>query len=1045
MTMYKNIYATLFLSLCVCASAAAQQPRWQDPGVNGVGREPMRSSFIAYPQEDENMYLNDFTGSPLYQSIEGVWKFHWTENADDALPVNFWSLKFDDSQWGAMPVPGNWEMNGCGDPVYTNQPYPWTKFFENNPPFVPVEQNHVGLYRREIAVPAEWRGKDIFVHIGSATSNLALWVNGKEVGYSEDSKLEAEFNITKYVKPGRENLFAMQIHRWCDGSYLEDQDFFRLSGIARDCYIYARDRKRIADVKITPDLVNGYRDGVLDVTVDVTPGVKTVKLSLNQVDGTVVASKSYPVVKGSATAVFEVENPLKWSAEAPNLYKLNVTVSDGSRDIETAGFNVGFRKVEIKDGLFLVNGQPVLIKGVNRHEMNPEGGYVVTKEDMIRDIKIMKEFNVNAVRTCHYPNDPLWYDLCDIYGLYVVDEGNIESHGMGYGEKSLAHRADFEASHLERDKRMVCRDYNHPSIVIWSLGNEAGNGVNFHKCYEWIKEYDPSRPVQYERAGNLDPGQDYNSDIMCPMYADYEECVTYLENFENDKYKRPLIQCEYAHAMGNSLGGFKEYWDLIRRYPHYQGGFIWDFVDQSLAWKDPVSGKTIYRYGGDYNKRDASDETFCCNGMIASNRIPHDGAYEVKYQYRNIHTTLMDPENGHISIYNENFFEDLSKYRLNWAILCDGISVLEGRVENLRIAPQSAADLLLWYFPDGLPKGELLLTVSYTLVDDEPLLPAGHEVAHDQFIIKARDLAADYAAETLKGGGLVIDDRTVSGENFSVTFNDEGLICDYTYDGVKMLAETLEPNFYRALTENDLGVVKSSRHRDAFYSWVMWRMARVSPTFFKIIPQEDGTVKVDTRYSIPVISGRMNITYHIGADGTIKVSEYMKPSKNANAASLMRYGMTMAMPGGFDRIHFYGAGPHETYCDRVSGAVVAQYEQSVDEQADEFYARPQETGSHCLLRWFQIRNESGLGLEISADTLFSASALPYSTEQLDYLDDAYKGHFQDIEKDGNTHVNFDLKQMGLGCVNSWSRLPLEEYLMPVGVYEFNFIIRPLKK
>ncbi len=1041
--MKRKIFMLAALFAGAVIPSYAQQHKWQDPNVFEAGREPMRSSFIVHPKACEDMYTNEISASPLYESIHGDWKFYWTENASDVLPEGFWTRKFDDSSWGVMPVPGNWELNGYGDPVYTNLNYPWYKFFEYNPPYVPEEQNHVGLYRREIAVPSEWKGKDIFVHFGSATSNLALWVNGKEVGYSEDSKLEAEFNITKYVKPGQENLFVMQMHRWCDGSYMEDQDFFRLSGIARESYIYARDRKRIADVKITPDLVNGYKDGVLDVKVNVTSGVKLVKLSLVQADGSVVASKDCPVAGGKAEALFEVAQPARWSAEKPNLYKLAVTVSDGVRDIESTGFNVGFRKVEIKDHQFLVNGQPVLIKGVNRHEMNPEKGYVVTKEDMIKDIQIMKSLNINAVRTCHYPNDPLWYDLCDIYGLYVVDEANIETHGMGYGEKSLAHREDFQAAHLIRNQRMVYRDYNHPSIVTWSLGNESGNGVNFHKCYDWIKAYDSSRPVQYEQAAG-NGGNDYNSDIQCPMYAGYKDCIKYLEQFDSLKYQRPLIQCEYAHAMGNSLGGFKEYWDLVRKYPHYQGGFIWDFVDQALAWKDPESGKTIYRYGGDYNGRDASDETFCCNGIIAANRSIHPGAYEVKHQYRNIHTSHVSATRGEVSVFNENFFEDLSEYRLNWEILLEGVPVYNGVVENLDVAPQTSAIVSLEGYPSGsLGKDDMKLVVRYTLKNAGPLLPAGHEVAHDQFDISPSLLSGMPYNAPLKGGNLKIDDRTVKGDGFSITFNDEGLICDYTYKGVKMLSEQLEPNFYRALTENDLGVMKSSSNRAHFYSWVMWRMAKVSPIFFKIIENEDSTVTVDTRYTIPVISGRMDITYHIGADGTVKVSEYMKPSRNAGAASMMRYGMTMAMPGEFDTVEFYGAGPHETYCDRVSGAVVARYRQKVDEQVDEFYARPQESGTHSLLRWFRIMNRNGLGLEICADSVFSASALPYSTEQLDCLHHDYKKHFQEIEKDGKTHVNFDLKQIGLGCETSWGRIPLEKYMLPTGVYQFNFMIKPI--
>ncbi len=1048
--MRKTIF-TLGLLLCgiaasVSAAQPAQIPEWQDAGLFEENRAAMRSSFIVAPTAEGAPSVNEPAASPLYRPIDGLWRFHWTESADDTLPVGFHSAEFDDSAWGTIAVPANWELCGYGDPVYTNSLYPWYKFFANNPPHVPSEQNHVGLYRRTVEVPAEWKGKDIFVHIGSATSNLTLWVNGKRVGYSEDSKLEAEFDITRYVKAGGKNLFAMQIYRWCDGSYLEDQDFFRLSGISRGCYIYARDRRRIADVKITPDLVNNYTDGVLDVNVTATAGVKSIRLTLTAADGTAVASRECTVTKGSAKALFEVANPLKWSAEAPNLYRLTVTASDGGSEIESAAFNVGFRKVEIKDAQLLVNGAPVLIKGVNRHEMSAEGGYVVTREEMIRDIQIMKQLNVNAVRTCHYPNAPLWYDLCDIYGLYVVDEANIESHGMGYGKQSLAHNKEFTEAHLARNRRMVLRDYNHPSIIIWSLGNESGNGENFHKCYDWVKSYDSSRPVQYEQAATSNHNiQHTNSDIQCPMYATYNNCRDYLEGFDSLKIRRPLIQCEYAHAMGNSLGGFKEYWDMIRHYPHYQGGFIWDFVDQALAWKDPESGKTIYRYGGDYNGRDATDDTFCCNGIIASNRSLHPGAWEVKHQHRNIHSTLLDGNIGRISVYNENFFEPLSKYRLAWSVTRDGVQVLEGSVENLGIAPQSSEEIVLGYSLEGLSEGELMLTLRYLLKEDDMLLAAGHEAAHEQFTLRAGDMAAQYAALTLAGGGLTLCDRTVSGKDFSVSFGDDGFLCDYTLCGVKLLAEPLKPNFYQGPTENQLGALKSSRHRDAFYSWMMWRMAKLSPTFFNMTEDAEGTVTVETRYSIPLISAWMTITYRIGADGTVKVSEQMRPSRNVSAKSMMRYGMTTALDGRFDTVEFYGAGPHETYCDRMSGALVAEYTQKVSEQADEFYARPQESGSHCGLRWLRVRNAEGLGIEIGADTLFSASALPYSTEQLDCMHHDYRRHFPEIEKDGKTHLCFDLKQMGLGCENSWGLLPLEEYMVPTGKYTFNFIIKPLKK
>ena len=1037
------------LSVCVAlvAFTATAQPqvdapaeRWQNPAVFGINREPMRSSFIAYPGAAAVCEENDFARSPLYRSIGGVWRFHWTENADDALPAGFQERGFDDSAWGTMPVPGLWELNGYGDPVYTNTKYPWHKFFKNNPPFVPAEQNHMGLYRREIEIPTEWHGKDIFVHIGSATSNLTLWVDGREVGYSEDSKLEAEFDITPYVKAGRKSLFVMQIYRWCDGSYLEDQDFWRLAGIGRECYIYARDKRRIADVKFTPDLVNDYADGRLDVVVTTTKGVKEIGLVLADAEGKTVAERRCKVVGNRVESVFEVASPRKWSAEKPNLYTLGVVAKDEKGEaIESAAFNVGFRKVEICDAQLLVNGKPILVKGVNRHEMNPNTGYYVTREDMVRDIRLMKQLNCNAVRTCHYPNNPLWYDLCDRFGLYVVDEGNIESHGMGYGERTLAGRADFAAAHLERDRRMVLRDYNHPSVIVWSLGNESGNGENFYKCYDWIKAYDRSRPVQYERAADKLGDVHYNSDIQCPMYADYDYCEKYVSTLAERKWKRPLIQCEYAHAMGNSLGGFREYWDLIRKYPAYQGGFIWDFADQALAWRDEESGKLTYRYGGDYNKRDASDGTFCCNGVVAADRDLQPGAYEVKYQQRNILTTARMPFDGTVEVFNEHFFTDLSKYRMEWEITADGVARRLGVVETIDAQPQQRVVIDLGDEARNVEyAGEMFLNVRYRLKRADGLLPAGYEVAHDQIRLGGKPTARDIPDE---GSALRIDGRNVMGDRFTAEFDGQGFLAAYTFCGTRMLSEPMRPTFYRAPTENDWGVMKHKKS-PMRRSWLIWRDAVLQPTEFAINRRGE-SVEVCARYTIPSTGATLVMEYAIRNDGQIDVTERMTAdTTRTDAAYMMRFGVAMAMPQAFDTIEFFGAGPQETYADRRSGAVVGHYVQRVADQLYP-YARPQESGSHCGLRWWQVRDSAGRGFEFRADD-FAASAVPYPLAQLDCRSADYRKHFTEFESDGNTHINIDLRQMGLGCVNSWRAIPRKEYMMPYKDYEFRFTMRPLR-
>ena len=607
--MKKHLLTSLLTLIAISMGAQSFQ-EWKDPRINAVNRAPMHANYFAYESADAaKQGIKEKSAN--FMSLNGTGKFNWVKDAESS-PTDFWKVGFNDKGWDNLPVPGVWELHGYGDPIYVNIGYAWRSQYKNNPPFVPTEENHVGSYRREISVPASWKGKDIIAHFGSVTSNMYLWVNGKYVGYSEDSKLEAEFNLTPYLKPGQKNLIAFQVFRWCDGTYLEDQDFFRYSGVGRDCYLYARDKKRIEDIRVTPDLDSEYKNGSLDITLSLK-GAGKVNLTLKDAAGKEVATTQ--ATKGTTT--IEVENPNKWTAETPYLYTLYASL-EGSNEVIPV--KVGFRKVELKNTQVLVNGQPILIKGANRHELDPDGGYVISKERMIQDIQIMKQFNLNAVRTCHYPDNNLWYELCDKYGIYVVAEANIESHGMGYGEQTLAKRDDYTLAHMERNQRNVQRSFNHPSVIIWSLGNEAGYGPNFEKAYDWIKAEDPSRLVQYEQAGKTG-----KTDIYCPMYLTYNRSEEYSKDEQSQK---PLIQCEYAHAMGNSQGGFKEYWDLIRKYPKYQGGFIWDFVDQSVRWTGK-NGKMIYAYGGDFNRFDASDINFCDNGLISPDRVPNPHMYEV--------------------------------------------------------------------------------------------------------------------------------------------------------------------------------------------------------------------------------------------------------------------------------------------------------------------------------------------------------------------------------------------------------------------------------
>ena len=662
--------------------------------------------------------------SDRFLNLAGPWKFLWVKDHNNA-PKDFWKTNYDDSKWVDFPVPGLFEIHGYGDPIYKNVGYAWATQFKSNPPFVEEKNNYTGSYRKTIKIPQSWSNKKVFLHVGSATSNLKVWVNGKEVGYSEDSKSAVEFDITPYIKQGANNLIALQVMRWCDGSYLEDQDFWRFTGIAREVYLYATPQSHITDISITPDIVNNYKDGTLAVEVNTTKAKgDTLVLDLRDSNNKSLRLKKIKIpADGTITHTFSVEEPKQWSAEAPNLYRLYVTLKKGTEVLEIVPNNVGFRKVEIKDGQLLINGKAVLIKGADRHEMDPDGGYVVSLDRMIQDIRTMKQYNINAVRTSHYPNDPRWYDLCDQYGIYVTAEANVESHGMGYGDKSLAKNPMYEKSHIERNENNYYVNKNHPSIIVWSLGNEAGFGENFKKAYERIKSLDHSRPVQYERAGSAK-----ETDIICPMYMDHGNC----EKYSKSNPSRPLILCEYAHAMGNSEGGFQEYWDLIRKYPHFQGGYIWDFVDQGLHGVNKA-GRKIYTFGGDYGRYPATDYNFNCNGLFNPDRNPNPHAYEVKYYQQNIWVKSIDLNKGTAKIYNENFFVPLDYVYAEYSVVVDGQEVGNGKISIPHIAPQDSVDVTIPAISiDNYKDKEVFYNIQFRLKDNTPLLKANDIVAYQQ-------------------------------------------------------------------------------------------------------------------------------------------------------------------------------------------------------------------------------------------------------------------------------------------------------------------------
>ncbi|WP_443897192.1 glycoside hydrolase family 2 TIM barrel-domain containing protein [Paraprevotella clara] len=1039
--MFRQLMFSCACLAVLSAEAQKDKPWWLDPEVNEVNTMAPRAAFFAY--ETENLAKADQKArSERYLSLEGKWKFNFSKDHDKA-PRDFYSLKYDDSQWTDFPVPGILELNGYGDAIYSNNGYPWRTQFRPEPPFVEERNNYTGSYRKMVTVPADWKGERIYLHVGSATSNLMVWVNGKFVGYSEDSKVSAEFDLTKYLTPGKENLIAMQVMRWCYGSYLEDQDFWRFTGIAREVYLYARPQAHIADLFITPDLVNNYQDGTLEVKLNAV-GAKgeTVMFSLKDKEGKEVAAQTAKVGgNGEVKVNFNVKNPLKWTAETPNLYTLYTTLMDGKQVAEVVPQRVGFRKVEIKNAQVLVNGQPVLFKGANRHELDPVTGYVVSMDRMLEDIRVMKELNINAVRTCHYPNDPRWYELCDIYGIYMVAEANIESHGMGYGDKTLAKEPTYEKAHLERNESNIKIYKNHPSIIFWSVGNEAGYGPNFEKAYDLVKAYDPSRPCQYEQAG-----QNGKTDIFCPMYYDYGGCEWYAKG-DNP---RPLIQCEYAHAMGNSMGGFKEYWDMVRKYPKYQGGFIWDFVDQGLRVKNK-QGKTIYAYGGDFGRYPTSDHNFNCNGIINPDRKPNPHANEVRYYYQNIWATAKDLKAGEVEVYNENFFKSLDDVELQWTLESEGKVLANGRSALDIPAQQKRVVKLDGYSLPADVKGEVVLNLDFVLKKAEPMLDAGYAVAREQFVVNPYTFPTMESVLAVTSGKY--DTRkvekeekvawvTLSAGNTSVTFNHWNGWIDYLdVDGKPMLEEgyAITPDFWRAPTDNDYGA-GTQRKLHA------WKNPEMKMKSFKVVENEGKAEKgVEVVYDMPSVEATLTMTYTLTPAGELVVNEAMTVNKDAkHKPELMRYGMQLVMPKAYNMLTYYGKGPGENYIDRNNGDRLGVYDAKV---ADQYwgYVRPQESGNKTEVRYWQVKDENGKGLEFYSFAPMECSTLNYLASDLDdgWDKNAHQSHSGDLTPRDFSVVKLAARQRGLACVNSWGAIPLEQYRMPYQDYSFTYVIRPL--
>ena len=1019
---------------------AQKTPTWLDPQVNQVNREVRHAHFFAFENEDMAKQ-GDKAKSGRYLSMEGLWKFHFVKDHQNA-PAGFYGLKYDDSKWVDFPVPGLFELNGYGDKIYKNVGYSWATTFKSNPPYIGETNNYTGSYRRTFELPADWKGQEVFFHVGSATSNLSVWVNGQYVGYSEDSKVAAEFNITKYLKKGQ-NLIAMQVMRWCDGSYLEDQDFWRFTGIAREVYLYATPKAHIQDIFVKQDYQDGK--GLLDVDVKVAGKGLKVEAQLLDADGKKVAD-------GLQATVANVK---PWTAETPNLYTLLIYMKQGDKVLEVVRQRVGFRHIEVKGGQLLVNGQPILIKGADRHELDPDGGYIVSVERMIQDIKIMKYLNINAVRTCHYPDDPRWYDLCDEYGIYLTAESNIESHGMGYGEGTLAKRADYAKAHIERQEGNMMSFKNHPSIIVWSLGNEAGYGPNFEKPYDWVKAYDPTRPVQYEQARH-----DGKTDIFCPMYLGYEDC----EKYAKGDNPRPLIQCEYAHAMGNSIGGFKEYWDIVRKYPKYQGGYIWDFVDQGLRDKSKVTGKEIFTYGGDYGRYPASDHNFNCNGIIAPDRRLNPHAYEVRYYYQNVWITDKGLKDGKIEIYNENFFKSLDDLELEWfvggasgthhhhggdrpegmtfghggTIAVNGIAPQERKTMTIEPLKQ-VVERVLGHHGDQ----EIFVIFQFKAREAQPLIEKGQVVARQQFVLNPYQFP-EIKAETAS----VQREETESYVKFDASGTTltigkwSGWIDYLDVDGKTMLVDrqSVLPEFWRAPTDNDYGARLQQRFR-------VWQNPQM-----KLKDCHVGDNQVVAQFEMPDVQATLTMTYTLQPNGEVVVNEHFVPNPAKEGKDVVRippmfrYGMQLQMPAEYNQVDYYGRGPVENYSDRNASEFIGEYRNKV---ADEYYpyVRPQESGNHTDVRWFCVIDAEGRGLEFYSDAPMEASALRFLTEDLDdgaTKDKAIGRHSGDLIERPLTQVHIQQRQMGLGCVNSWGAWPRQEYLVPCEERNFTFVIRPLR-
>lgn len=1020
-------------------ASEAAVPDWENPSVFAVNREPPRTS--AFPFESVALSRRgDRTASRLHRSLNGEWRFHWVRSPAER-PMDFFREDFDDSAWDRISVPSNWEVLGYGVPIYLNQPYP----FERNPPYIHHDYNPVGSYRRTFEVPDDWDGRRIYLHLGAVKSAAYVWVNGSRVGYTQGSKTPAEFDITEHVRGGAGNLLALEVYRWSDGSYLEDQDFWRISGIERDVYVYARPEVQLRDFFAKTTLDGAYQNGVMEIEARVRslgePRSDNVRLTARLMDGeaqvTPTLSAEFSILSGQeqvARMSAVVGAVRHWTAETPELYDLVLELweTDG-RLLEAQTVRVGFRTVEVRDAQLKVNGVAITVRGTNLHEHNPEQGHVMT-EDLIRlDLLRMKELGVNAIRTSHYPQSERFYELTDSLGFYVVDEANLESHGMGYRlDTTLGNNRAWGAAHLDRTMRMVERDKNHPSVIIWSLGNEAGNGVNFYADYTWIKGRDPTRPVQYERAL-----REWNTDIYVPMYPGFQHLIDWAEGSD----PRPLIMCEYAHAMGNSMGNFADYWEIIERYPKLQGGFIWDWVDQGFR-KVTASGDTIWAYGGDYGPPGTpSDGNFLINGVVQPDRTLNPHAWEVKKVHQPVAFTSADPTSGRIQLRNRYDFRGLDHLGGRWALRADGEVIREGAFEVPSIPAHDSATVDVGFggIADFEAGFEYALDVSLNLSRGAAGLPQGYEVAWEQFELGAG--GALISPPAFMGRTEVVESPErfqVTGEGFTVVVDrGTGRLASWMVDGVELLQEASEPSFWRPPNDNDFGGRWQRRLS-------VWKDAGAgfTPTVSSSMGADNGSVVIEVRGSVPAGNSALTLVYTVWPEGSVGVEQSFLPGEDS-LPRMPRFGTRLVIPRRFDQATWYGRGPHESYWDRKTGARLGRWSSSVSDLAHR-YIRPQETGNRTDIRWMALTDEDGAGILVVGDPTFSGGALHFLPEDLDAGDEKGQLHWGELRERELVSVQVDYRQMGVGGTNSWGTTALDEYSLPYGEYSYSFILHPLR-